>query len=86
MAGQNSAVIGGGVAGLGGAWLIRDYHEASLFEENGYAGGHAHALDVPAEMDSLPVDTGLVVFNERTDSFLNPFGERGQIAADTRVA
>ena len=62
---QNIAVVGGGIAGLAAAWLLRDEHQVTLFEKNDHAGGHAHTLDVPSEQGLLPVDTGFVVFNER---------------------
>jgi predicted NAD/FAD-binding protein len=36
---QRVAVIGGGIAGLGSAWLLADKHEVTLFEAADYAGG-----------------------------------------------
>ena len=60
------AIVGGGIAGLGAAWALDHNHEVSLFEANEWLGGHAHTVDVAVPEGSLPVDTGFLVFNERT--------------------
>lgn len=60
------AVVGGGVAGLGSAWLLSGRHDVTLFERNNYIGGHSHTVDAPAGADrTTPVDTGFIVYNER---------------------
>ncbi len=61
------AVIGAGVSGLGAAWLLSKRHEVTVFERNGYPGGHANTVDTTAPSgETVPVDTGFIVFNERT--------------------
>jgi len=60
------AIIGGGVSGLVTAHLLSDEHEITLFETNDYLGGHTHTVDVPRGGTSWAVDTGFIVFNERT--------------------
>jgi uncharacterized protein len=68
------AIIGSGISGLSTAWHLSDPADPSrvtLFEANDYIGGHTHTVDV-----TLPdrqgravthgVDTGFLVFNERT--------------------
>jgi len=60
------AVIGGGISGLVTAYLLSDEHDITLFEANDYIGGHTHTVDVPHEGKDLAVDTGFIVFNERT--------------------
>ncbi len=61
------AVIGSGIAGLGAAWLLSRRHKVTVYERNAYAGGHSNTVDVPIEGgDSIPVDTGFIVYNERT--------------------
>ncbi len=65
------AVIGSGITGLSVAYTLRDHADVTLFEAANYFGGHTHTVDV-----SLPdaagrdcthgVDTGFLVFNERT--------------------
>lgn len=61
------AVIGSGIAGLGAAWLLNQKHDVTVFERNDYAGGHSNTVDVPTEDGGyMPVDTGFIVYNERT--------------------
>ncbi len=60
------AVIGGGVSGLVSAYLLSEDHEVVVFEAEGYIGGHTHTIDVDAEGTTFPVDTGFIVFNEKT--------------------
>jgi predicted NAD/FAD-binding protein len=55
---QRVAVIGGGIAGLGSAWLLADKHEVTLFEAADYAGGHTNTVDLQLEGQSFAVDTG----------------------------
>jgi predicted NAD/FAD-binding protein len=59
-------VIGGGIAGLGSAWLLSQRHRVTLFEAGTYVGGHTHTVDVAIDGVTHPVDTGFLVFNRRT--------------------
>ena len=60
------AVVGSGISGLTCAYLLRNDHEITLFEKNDYLGGHTHTHKI--EIDNLPttVDTGFIVYNDRT--------------------
>ncbi|MEI6824771.1 MAG: FAD-dependent oxidoreductase [Desulfuromonadales bacterium] len=60
------AIIGGGISGLTTAHLLCGEHEITLFEANDYPGGHTNTLDVTHDGTSYAVDTGFIVFNERT--------------------
>jgi predicted NAD/FAD-binding protein len=60
------AVVGSGIAGLACAWLLAKRHEVILFEANGYLGGHANTVDATVDGMTFPVDTGFLVYNERT--------------------
>lgn len=67
---QNSvlkiAVIGAGAAGLTAAYLLQRKHEVTLFERNGYLGGHTNTLLIPDGPDAgTSVDTGFIVYNDR---------------------
>ena len=62
------AIVGSGIAGLAVAHALRDQADISLFEEGNYFGGHTHTVDVmlPGAKQPFGVDTGFLVFNERT--------------------
>jgi uncharacterized protein len=68
------AVVGAGVAGITAAHLLQRRHQVTLFERNGYVGGHTHTLTISDGPDAgTPVDTGFIVFNDRTYPVLNRF-------------
>ncbi|HET8710171.1 MAG TPA: FAD-dependent oxidoreductase [Spongiibacteraceae bacterium] len=60
------AVIGAGISGLATAWLLRHRYRVTLFEANRYLGGHTNTVEVSLEGSTCPVDTGFLVFNEKT--------------------
>ena len=59
-------MIGAGIAGLSAAWLLSRAHDVTLFEANDYLGGHTHTVDATLDGVTAPVDTGFLVFNDRT--------------------
>jgi len=63
---QRIAVIGAGISGLASAWLLSGRHEVTLFEAGDRLGGHTNTVDVLLEGKTHPVDTGFLVFNEKT--------------------
>lgn len=60
------AVVGGGISGLACAWLLAPRHRVTLFEAGSYVGGHTNTVDVTLDGLTHPVDTGFLVFNDRT--------------------
>ena len=64
------AIIGSGVSGLAAAHGLRGRAAISLFEAADYFGGHTHTVDITLPTPEGPrthgVDTGFLVFNERT--------------------
>jgi uncharacterized protein len=61
------AIVGAGIAGLGTARLLhRQGHAVTLFEAGRELGGHTATVDVTLEGVTFPVDTGFLVFNDRT--------------------
>lgn len=61
------AVIGSGISGLGAAYVLSRTHHVEVFEAQPCLGGHAHSIDVArAGGDSVTLDTGFLVFNERS--------------------
>ena len=61
------AVVGAGVSGLVVAHLLHRAHEVTVFETNGYAGGHTNTIRVDTPNETHEVDTGFIVFNDRND-------------------
>ncbi|MCA1793718.1 MAG: FAD-dependent oxidoreductase, partial [Desulfobacteraceae bacterium] len=60
------AVIGSGIAGLTCAHYLSPRYQVHLFEANDYIGGHTHTVDVDVDKTPCAVDTGFIVFNDRT--------------------
>lgn len=63
---QRIAVIGAGISGLATAWLLREHYDVTLYEKGDYLGGHTNTVDVSLDGQSHPVDTGFLVFNDKT--------------------
>ncbi len=63
---EKLAVIGGGVAGLGAAWLLRQRYDVTILEREARLGGHSNTVEVEEDGRRLPVDTGFMVFNKET--------------------
>jgi predicted NAD/FAD-binding protein len=64
------AIIGSGISGLAVAHRLRGQADVTLLEAGDYFGGHTHTVDVTLPGPGGPVthgvDTGFLVFNERT--------------------
>ncbi|MDF1623198.1 MAG: FAD-dependent oxidoreductase [Pseudohongiella nitratireducens] len=60
------AIIGSGISGLSAAYLLSTDHEVTVFEKDSRLGGHTATMDVNFDGDQLAVDTGFIVFNNRT--------------------
>jgi uncharacterized protein len=72
------AVIGSGISGMTAAALLHRRHDVTVLEANGYIGGHTHTVSVNLDGERHAIDTGFIVFNERTypnfTRFLNLLG------------
>ncbi len=60
------AVVGAGISGLAAAYALRNDHQVTLYEAERRLGGHTHTVDVTLDGITYPVDTGFLVYNERT--------------------
>jgi predicted NAD/FAD-binding protein len=59
-------VVGSGISGMAAAWLLSQKYEVDLFEADTVLGGHTHTVDLTVDGREIAVDTGFMVFNERT--------------------
>ena len=74
MTGRRIAVIGGGISGLTAGYVLSRTDHVTLFEADRRLGGHADTHLV----GPVPVDTGFIVYNERTYPLLTRlFAELG---------
>lgn len=70
------AVVGSGISGLSVAHALAGQAHVTLFEAGSYFGGHTHTVDITLEGQTHGVDTGFLVFNERTyPKLIALFGE-----------
>jgi len=66
------AIIGSGISGLTSAYLLNRKHDVTIFEANDYIGGHTHTHNIEIDGSNYSIDTGFIVYNERTyPNFIN---------------
>lgn len=66
------AVIGSGISGMSAAHFLAESHDVTLFEAGNRLGGHTASFDVHENGETVSVDTGFIVFNDRTyPNFVN---------------
>ena len=76
---MNIAIIGTGIAGNVAAYKLRQEHDITVFEAGSYVGGHTNTVDVEEGATRLAIDTGFIVFNDRTyPNFIGLLDEIGQ--------
>ncbi len=85
------AIIGSGISGLAVAHTLAGKADVTLFESGNYFGGHTHTVDVtlPGPHGSVThgVDTGFLVFNERTyPNLIALLGELGVATAKSDMS
>jgi len=70
------AIIGSGIAGNTIAHYLHAKHDITVFEAESHIGGHTHTHQVQHEGKTVNVDTGFIVFNDRTyPHFINLLNE-----------
>jgi len=72
------AVIGTGIAGNVAAYHLAREHDVTVFEADNRIGGHTNTVDVEYNGQEYAIDTGFIVFNERTyPNFIKLLDELG---------
>ncbi len=67
MSPRNIAIIGTGIAGLTCAYYLnRQGHRLKIYEAADYIGGHTHTVPTEYNGEQARIDTGFIVFNDRT--------------------
>ncbi len=81
------AIIGSGISGLTSAYLLQDLHDIQVFEQNDAIGGHTATINVDWKGKSYAVDTGFIVFNDRTyPNFIKLMDRLGVASQNTEMS
>ena len=51
---------------MSAGYFLKDEFDVTFFEKNDYVGGHTNTIEVNDGKRSCPMDTGFMVFNEKT--------------------
>jgi len=72
-------IIGSGISGLTcGYYLTKAGYDVTLFEAEEYIGGHTHTVEVEYQGETARIDTGFIVFNDKTyPNFIKLMNEIG---------
>lgn len=75
---KHFAIIGSGISGLTSAYLLSKKHKVTVFEKNPHIGGHTATVDIEKSGVPYAIDTGFIVFNDKTyPNFLALLAEIG---------
>ena len=81
------AVVGTGISGNVAAYHLNKAHDVTVYEAGSYVGGHTNTVDVETAAGPLPVDTGFIVFNDRTyPNFISLLDELGVASHDSEMS
>ncbi|MGE0873436.1 MAG: NAD(P)/FAD-dependent oxidoreductase [Burkholderiales bacterium] len=81
------AIIGAGIAGNVAAYHLHREHQVSVFEAGAHVGGHTHTHAVEQHGREYQVDTGFIVFNDRTyPNFIRLLAELGVASQASRMS
>ncbi len=82
------AIIGSGISGLTAAYyLTQSGFDVRVFESENYIGGHTHTIPVLTSDKTYAIDTGFIVFNDRTyPHFCALLDEIGLTGQDTDMS
>ncbi|MDW6017388.1 NAD(P)/FAD-dependent oxidoreductase [Vibrio plantisponsor] len=81
------AIIGTGISGLSCGYYLHEQHDITVFEANDYIGGHTATVDVEVGGKTYAVDTGFIVYNDRTyPNFISLMAELGVKTTPTEMS
>jgi len=81
------AVVGAGIAGNVAARELHRDHDVTVFEAGHHVGGHTHTHDVEMHGRRWQVDTGFIVFNDRTyPNFIALLDELGVASQESSMS
>jgi predicted NAD/FAD-binding protein len=63
---KNIAIIGSGISGLTAAYLLAKKNHVTVFEKEPIIGGHTATVDIVKTGIDYSIDTGFIVFNDKT--------------------
>ncbi len=80
------AVVGSGISGASAAWALNPDSDVTLFEADERPGGHTATVDIDYDGTPVSVDTGFIVFNDRTyPGLVNLFAHLGIATQDSNM-
>ena len=66
------AIIGSGVSGMTVGFELNKKYEIHIYEKNSYLGGHTHTHEIIENNKKYYIDSGFIVFNNKTyPNFIN---------------
>ncbi len=81
------AIIGSGISGLTCAYLLQPHADITVFEADSRPGGHTATVDVELQGKHYAIDTGFIVFNDRTyPNFLRLMQQLGVVSKPTEMS
>ncbi|MDG2881982.1 FAD-dependent oxidoreductase, partial [Vibrio parahaemolyticus] len=81
------AIVGTGISGLTCGYYLHKEHDVTLFEANDYIGGHTATVDVSLDGKEYAIDTGFIVYNDRTyPNFIKMMSEIGVEGLPTQMS
>jgi len=83
------AIVGSGISGMAAAWYLSQQPdvELQLYEAGSRLGGHTATIDVEHDGEQLAIDTGFIVFNDRTyPNFIALLDALGIASRDTQMS
>lgn len=81
------AIIGTGISGLTCAHYLHEDHDLTIYEANDYIGGHTATVDVEVGSGRYAIDTGFIVYNDRTyPHFISLMSDIGVVGQPTEMS